>query len=326
MKKLLIIFIILSTLSYGDVLNKVYEIAKGNKGLVSKERRVPYDNKLIDRLDFSDKRLKSRVEGMTVEEHIKDLKNPHYSRWAYEVEESIILSVSHGTRRQTTNYVFKKDGDGRYNYNGEYFYGDYTTGITIIESEGSLYILVYHVDEGNKEFVRGEVYNKDLQKIGEVKRRGVKYTLDGEELFLSRKEIDDMLADQERVVIGVDSYRDDTLDKQVFTLDYNNDGTLEDIYFNYYRSESYNTQDELRTEFSNEAVEKYFREALGRVVGMRVFEHRGKVYMAFLEREAFYGDRHYGNYIRIFLADGSEITEEARLTYKKEKEFEIERM
>lgn len=326
MKKLLIIFTILSTLSYGDVLDKVYEIAKGNKSLVSEEKRVPYDSKLIDRLDFSDKRLENRVEGMTVEEHIKDIKNPHYSRWAYEVEESIILSVSHGVRRETTNYVFKKDEQGRYSYNGEHFYGDYTTGITIIESEGNLYILVYHVDEGDKDFVRGEVYDRDHQKIGEVRRKGVKYTLEDGEVFLSKKEIDDMLSDQERVIIGLDSYRDDTLDKQVFTLDYNNDGTLEDIYFNYYRSESYNTQDELRTEFSNEGVENYFRETLGRVVGMRVFEHRGKVYMAFLEREAFYGDRPYGNYIRIFLAEGSKITEEARLTYKKEKEFEIERM
>jgi len=326
MKKNLILFIILNTLSYGDILDKVYDIAKGNRGLISKEQRVTYDEELIGRLDFTDRRLKTMVEGITVEEHIKDIGNPHYSRWAYEVEESIILSVSHGPRRVTINYAFKRDDDGKYRYKGEYFYGDYTTGLTIIESEGSLYIVVYHVDEGDKELVKCEVYDKKLQKIGEVRRKSVKYSLDGEAIILSEKEAADILSDQERVVIGMDSYREDALGNKIFTLDYNNNGKLEDIYFDYYRSETYNTMDELRVEFSNEAVENYFDDALGRVVGMKVSEYEGRVYMTFLEREAFYGDRQYGNYIRIFLAEGSVITEVARLTYKKEKEFEIERM
>lgn len=330
MKKLLIFFVLLSTFVYGDVLEDVRKIVAEDQFLYKLEKPIDYDESVLKKLDFSDERLRNTMtDGLTLEEHIKDIGNPLYSRWAYKVADAvIILSVASGPRRETDNYVFRKEEDGIYRYRGNYFYGDYTTGLTFIETSGDVYILNYYIDESNKELVKCDVYDRNLDKLGEVTKSGVSYEIVEEAAILSQSELMDMLEnqEQERFVLGDEKYEGSPLGSKLFVLDYNNDSKLDEIYLEYYRSETYNTLDELRVEFSNEVLDSYFKDALGRVMGMKVFMVKDSVYMAFLEKDAFYTDRHYGNYIRIFQAKGTEVTEVARFEYREETEFEIERM
>lgn len=329
MKRILIFFILFGSLVYGDPLEDIKNTIDDQHFLQKVEKPISYDEKLLKELDFSDEKLKkSFSDELTLGDHIKDIENPLYTRWAYKVEEEVvILSVASGPRRDTSNYVFRNE-DGTYKYMGNYFSGDYTTGLTFIKSGGEAYIINYHIDESDKELLTCEVYNEDLKKIGEITRSGINYEIIEDAAILSYEELLSMLENQEkeRFVLGDEKYGKSPLGRNQFLLDYNNDSKLDEVYLKYYQSETYNTLDELRVEFSNQVVDSYFKKALGRVAGMKLFMVKDKVYMAFLEKKAFYTDRHYGNYIRIFLAVGTEITEVARFEYREEHEYEIERM